>query len=224
MNLTFSSVVFENEHFIAVDKKSGVLSVPSRMGKDDARLVLGLELQKQKQKQIFPVHRLDFEVSGIVIFALSPQSHKWANSAFESKKIQKTYHALSEKKSDEDFRDFSIEQNWRSLLVRGKKRTFEASYGQEALTNARVLKVLPKTEDLPETWLWELHPLTGKSHQLRVEMAKHEAPIVGDALYGSKVAYGISAIALRAVTVDFLQLEGREKWSLPDRLQVPGWG
>ena len=65
MASTYSSVLFENENFIAVDKKSGVLSVPSRMGKEDPRPVLGLELQETLKKQIFPVHRLDFEVSGM---------------------------------------------------------------------------------------------------------------------------------------------------------------
>ncbi|MGE3757267.1 MAG: RluA family pseudouridine synthase [Pseudobdellovibrionaceae bacterium] len=214
MSSTYSSVLFENENFIAVDKKSGVLSVPSRMGKQDPRPVLGLELQEDLKKQIYPVHRLDFEVSGIVIFALNSSAHKWANTAFESRQVHKTYHALSEKKSAQEFSAFKNSQNWQSLLVRGKKRAFEAPYGQEALT---VAKILGENE---KSWLWQLNPLTGRSHQLRVEMAKQGFPILGDTLYGSKIAYDLSSIALRAVVVDFKQLTDFKKWSLPEHLET----
>jgi tRNA pseudouridine32 synthase/23S rRNA pseudouridine746 synthase len=60
---------FQNEAFVILDKDSGVLSVPSRFPDRDERLVAGLELEKLLSKQVFPVHRLDCEVSGILLFA-----------------------------------------------------------------------------------------------------------------------------------------------------------
>lgn len=208
--------VFENENFIAVDKPSGVLTTPSRFGQKDERRVLGLELQEQMKRQIFPVHRLDFEVSGLVLFALNAPAHKWANTAFEGRHIKKIYQALSPRKTESEMKEFQAEQEWRSLLVRGKKRSFEADYGKEAVTRAQIL------EEKGQFCLWRLSPLTGKSHQLRFEMTKQGFPIVGDSLYGSQIPYQSQAIALRAVSVDFSQLTERKKWGLPDALEIFG--
>ena len=60
--------LFQNEHFVIMDKPAMVLTVPDRHQSD--RPCLGLELQKELKTQIFPVHRLDYEVSGLVLFAL----------------------------------------------------------------------------------------------------------------------------------------------------------
>jgi len=75
--------VFENEHFIAVDKPPLWLSTPSRMGKEDARPCLGLLLQEQTGHRLFPIHRLDFEVSGLIFFAKTGLAQSVASGAFE---------------------------------------------------------------------------------------------------------------------------------------------
>lgn len=196
-------IIFENEHLIAADKPHCVLTTPAR-DKNDPRRCLGLELQRRAGQQIYPVHRLDFEVSGLVLFAKNPEAHRIAQKWFEAALVVKTYQAVAESGAGP-----SEWEEWRSKLVRGKRRSFEAPHGSLAITRARVTDVKRGT--------WELQPVTGRPHQLRVEMAKHRAPICGDTLYGAK-AVERPGIALRAVRLDLTGIA--ERLGLPDVLEA----
>jgi len=197
--------VFENTDLLVVIKPHGSLSTPGR-DPDDTRPCLGRELQNEVGTQIFPVHRLDFEVSGLVMFAKSKAAHTAAQQWFEGGVVKKTYQALSRAGGNpKEFADWVL---WRSKLVRGKRRSFEAPHGKEALTEARLLKL---EGDL---WRWELRPLTGRSHQLRFEMSKHGFPILGDELYGGPSAKP-GWIALRAVELNFVNIPDSGRFGLP---------
>ncbi len=199
------SKIFENENWVAVEKPSLWLTVPSRVGEQDERPCLGRILEKQMERRLFPVHRLDYEVSGVVLFALNSDAHRAANQWFEKHLVRKTYHALSCGPVDEKFFKPNV---WRSKLVRGKRRTFAADHGLESITEVKCL-----VGDSPKA-LWELRPLTGRSHQLRFEMAYHGYPILGDALYGG-LAWSGEGIALSARDLDFSALEASERLGLP---------
>ncbi|MBC7372210.1 MAG: RNA pseudouridine synthase [Bdellovibrionaceae bacterium] len=221
-------ILFENENFVAVDKEAMILTTPSREGEDDDRPCLGRELQKHLGVQIFPVHRLDFEVSGIVMFAKNPKAHSTANSWFEHKKVFKTYHAYTGNQtfahipeSVENRRQFfTLDQGeefvWKSRLLRGKRRTYEHKTGKPSETKANYLSI-----DAETGWhQWELFPLTGRPHQLRFELSSHGYPIVGDKLYGSDVEFNQPGIALRAVEIDFSRAPQASSLGLPESLQV----
>ncbi len=197
-------ILFEDEHCVVVDKPPGWLSVPGRTA-DDQRPVVGRELEKQLSTTLLPIHRIDAEVSGALIFAKSKEFHRDANMAFEKHSIKKTYQALTEPGSfaKGDTRE------WRSKLVRGKKRSFEAEYGKMAVTEAEVI------ERGPAHLNWRLNPVTGRPHQLRYELFKHQCPILGDSLYGSKRTWAQGGIALRSLKID-LPTELQEKWALPE--------
>lgn len=198
-------IIFENSQLILVEKLAGWLSTPSRHAENDPRPVLGRQLQEKKGIQIYPVNRLDFEVSGLIVFAKDPKSHATANFWFENRLIKKTYEAVSEGDPSRLQREEKIV--WKSMLQRGKRRTFESPHGKMSETWAfyqghedRFLK-------------WRLEPLTGRPHQLRVHMSMHGFPILGDELYGSTVPYKPNEIALRATKLDFT--------GIPDRLGLP---
>lgn len=199
-------VLFENEHFVVVDKPAGYLSVPSRMPGIDERRVVGTLLQDQVKTQIFPVHRLDFEVSGILLFAKTAQAHRSGNNWFENKKVQKIYSCISANSVA-----FEPGQNyeWKCQLLRGKKRAYESPAGKPSLTRAQLLKRSEKG------LVWNLEPVTGRAHQLRYEMYRHQMPILGDRLYGSQVSWGDEGIALRAFQLHFLDPQAQTQYSLP---------
>jgi tRNA pseudouridine32 synthase/23S rRNA pseudouridine746 synthase len=201
-------IVFQNENFVIIDKPAEVLSVPGRFKEDD-RPVAGLLLQEQIGQRIFPVHRLDFEVSGILVFALNPQAHTNANKWFENKGVTKIYQAYTEgvPPKDQIF-------EWKSILLRGKKRVFESPHGKSSLTHAEFVS----SDDIGLAWI--LKPITGRSHQLRYECSKHGFPIVGDTLYGSQKSWRDKGIALRAQVIQF-PLEAA-KFGLPESLSVTG--
>lgn len=218
-------IIFENQDLIAVDKPALWLSVPSRMGEKDQRTVVGIELQKQKGR-IFPVHRLDEEVSGLLLFARSEKAQKISQAWFEQKQIHKTYQAYASKNWDSEFPEQFLPQkplfpgdleegrefHWKSRIQRGKRRSFESPHGDEAITDAKYLGESEKGMK------WLLHPKTGRSHQLRFEMFKRGFPIIGDKLYGSGEEWHEPGIALRAMSLDLSEIENR--LGLPTLLQL----
>jgi len=214
--------IFQNENFAVVDKPHGSLTVPSRMGDQEHRPCLGLQLQNELGKRVWPVHRLDFEVSGIVLFALTAEAHRAASIWFENHSIRKVYEAWSSSISPSTpTPPLDARQHWKSCLVRGKKRSFEADYGKPAETFATATESMTRFGQ--NVTVWRLEPITGRSHQLRYELRKHDQPIVGDTLYGSPVTLTEhpDTIALRAIELR-LPDEARLNWRLPPEFSVAG--
>ena len=204
--------IFHNEHFIVVDKAPNVLSVPSRLGRLDPRPCLGHILEADLGKTIFPVHRLDYEVQGLILFALTPAAQKAGNAWFENKSITKTYSAIS--KSSRAFNCNEIYE-WKCILLRGKKRAFESPHGKTSLTLAKLVLI-----DEFGFSHWELNPITGRAHQLRYELFRHNEVIVGDSLYGSLEKFTGDGIALRAFKIDFSKTKNREDFFLPENIST----
>lgn len=209
-------VVFRNDHFIILDKPAQVLSVPSRQGDKDLRPCLGFDLQKQINKQVFPVHRLDFEVQGLIMYALNRDSHRAGTSWFENKIIQKTYCAQTYPINSGPT-EFKLNQEmiWKCRILRGKKRAYEAIHGKESITIAKLTNIA-----LSGVFHWELNPVTGRSHQLRYELFRHHHPIIGDVLYGSDRLFESQAIALRSFKIDFSKISDRTKFDLPEKIET----
>ena len=215
MNVT---IVFKNSHFVVIDKPAAVLSVPSRMGRSDPRPVAGISLQEQLGCRIFPVHRLDEDTSGLLMFALSPEASRAANLWFENHEIIKTYEALSIPLASEDVQRWSTEQTWHNRLMRGKKRTYEAAHGKPSVTKARCIAASSENKSV-----WHLQPITGRSHQLRFEMARHGFPVAGDTLYGSEQKSDVEqGIDLRAFKLDLSDCKSRNDFQLPEIISLRG--
>lgn len=218
--------IFQNENFIVCDKAPQVLSVPARE-KDDARACLGLELQKELKTQIFPVHRLDYEVGGLIIYALNSKAHQQAQNWFLKKQIQKNYVAVTSTqnflhwpenvKTDRSLVDLNSAKPfiWKTQMQRGKRRSFESPRGEWAETRAQV------AAHTNSEVLWDLFPVTGKPHQLRFELSRRGFPISGDVLYGSKTSWKYPGIALKAYELDLKKIS--ERLGLPERIQIEKW-
>lgn len=213
--MSFYKIVLENEHFVIVDKKAMVLSVPGRTGEEDGRPVLGKILEEDLKIKIYPVHRLDFEVSGLIVYAKTAEAHKAGNAWFEKKEVHKTYAAISTALPEAQS-NFKVGEplNWKCKLLRGKKRAYESPHGKESLTSA----LLTKVEN--GHFHWELNPITGRSHQLRYELFRHGHPIVGDVLYSSNEKWKEEGIALRSFKIDFSKAPNASKFSLPEILEI----
>lgn len=220
------NILLENKDFVLCDKPSGVLSTPSRM--KDERVCLGTELEKHLNIQIFPVHRLDFEVSGLVLYAKNADSHRAANSWFENRLVDKVYRALCSVQNFDhvplnvpnERKPIDLVQQqefvWKAMMLRGKKRTYESPQGKPSVTEAHYLGSLAGG-----VLRWDLHPVTGRSHQLRFDMSRHGFPILGDELYGSRVKLSNNTIALRAYQIDFSQIPEGKRFGLPSVFTSP---
>lgn len=220
------NVLFENEHFIALDKPAGWLSVVSR-DKDDPRPCLATQLQAKSagQNRIWPCHRLDVEVSGLILFAKNSEAHRAANKWFEDHTIQKIYEALTELPVERESRaklEAALNKSvtWRSIIARGKKRAYESAHGKEAITHAELLEIDGTLSDGTRFWHWHLKPQTGRPHQLRFELFKRQMPVIGDKLYSSNVSFTMSGIALRSIALSFEKIDAKA-WGLPPMLEAP---
>lgn len=218
-------IIFENENFVICDKPCQVLSTPDRHASD--RPCLGLELQKKLNQQIYPVHRLDFEVSGLIMYAKNKRAHQVSQSWFMDKVVTKKYQALT---STQDFSHWpeniqtvrgvlSLQPGqtffWKTQIQRGKRRCFESTHGEWAETKAEVVTLNDGRIS------WNLYPLTGKPHQLRLELSRRGFPILGDKLYGSQfqitqTVWRHGSMALRSIEIDFTAIQ--ERLGLPEKI------
>lgn len=219
--------IFENENFVICNKPSGVLSTPSRFEKQDERACLGTELQSSLGQQIYPVHRLDFEVSGLVLYAKNADAHRKANGWFENRLVDKTYRALTQHQNFEHW-PAEVENprwainlqekshfEWKGKLLKGKRRAFSSPHGKATLTVADYLGV-----NSSGYLQWDLHPITGRSHQLRFDLSRHGFPILGDQLYGSKIVLMDQTIALCSYRIDFSKAPKADQLGLPAIVEI----
>ncbi|MGZ3788263.1 MAG: RluA family pseudouridine synthase [Bacteriovorax sp.] len=203
-------IVFQNSHFIIVDKSPNVLSVPTRLKEEEKRPILGLILEADLGVTLYPVHRLDFEVQGLIMYALTQEAQRAGNGWFENKIVEKIYCAIT--KGHADFKKGETFE-WKCRLLRGKKRAYESPHGKDSITIARLESI-----DESGYFHWELRPVTGRSHQLRYELFRHGMPILGDTLYGSTEKFKSEGIALRAFKIDFSKAFNRKEFSLPETI------
>ena len=154
---------------IAVDKPAGVLTVPGRGVEAPALSALVREIAPDA----LPVHRLDRDTSGVVLFAATRDAHRALNAAFESRRAEKTYLALARG-------DLATPQRVELALAEtrgGRMRAVERG-GLPARTD-----VTPSDRFGAYT-LCTCIPKTGRMHQIRVHLAAIGHPVLGDPVYG----------------------------------------
>lgn len=165
-------VIFENTDILAVDKPVGISTIPERNIEKESVL---LYLSKKYPEKIFVVHRLDKETSGILIFAKNPGAHRFVNDQFSSRRVEKTYIAITQGIIKEE--KGVLESPLRPCGSGRIKVDFES--GKPSITEYEV------TKRLENKTMVRIHPLTGRRHQIRVHFYSIGHPIVGDLLYGN---------------------------------------
>ena len=170
-------IVKENDDLLILDKPAGLLSIPDREGKEISLKVM----LKEKYGEIFTVHRLDKETSGLIVFAKNAASHKYlselfmVNSAGEEKAVRKIYLGLvigvpPEKKATINAPIAEHPAQNGTMMVHRK--------GKVAITDYEV------EEEFGIYSLLRFQIHTGRTHQIRVHMKEIGHPIVCDRIYG----------------------------------------
>ena len=188
------TILYEDEYLLAVDKPAGMLIHPSRSRFDGtlANYVAGYYRRTGQKSAFHPLTRLDRDTFGIVL--LTKNSH--IHCLLQMTPVRKTYHALTlgGPRENSGIIDAPIGRRELPSLLREVRAD-----GKESITEFEVLERGEKLCKLA------LHPITGRTHQLRVHCAHMGWPIVGDPQYGGEKAmeYGWSYQALCAKRLEF---------------------
>lgn len=174
-------IIFENSDFVAVNKPSGLLSIPDRAGNE----ISLKDMLKERYGNIFTVHRLDRDTSGIIIFAKNEAAHKELSRLFESREMEKFYIGLVNGQMINEAGSIDA-----AIMEHPGKTTKMITHvkGKPSLTDYQVLESFRLY-----TWVqFQIH--TGRTHQIRVHMQHIGHSIVCDNIYGDPKPILLSSI------------------------------
>ena len=194
-------VLYEDNHIIAINKKSGDL-VQGDKSKDIplpeiVKLFLKNKYSKPGNVFLGVIHRLDRPTSGVVLFAKTSKALKRFNKIFKDGKIEKTYYAITKnippKQSD-------TLVHWLKKNEKINKSTHFINKHKESKKAILHYKILKK---LINYYLLEIKIETGRHHQIRCQLSAIDCPIKGDLKYGSKRSNKDGSIDLHAKKIIF---------------------
>ena len=195
-------VLYEDNHIIAVNKKAGDLVQGDKTGDKPLGEFVKAHLREKYNKpgNIFcgVIHRLDRPVSGLVLFAKTSKALARMNALFREKTIQKTYWAIVENpplKSEDRLEHYLIKNQQKN-----KSRAYVKPY-EGALNSVLDYTILKK---LDRYTLLQVKPITGRHHQIRVQLSTIGSIIKGDLKYGAKRSNKDASISLHAREINFI--------------------
>jgi 23S rRNA pseudouridine1911/1915/1917 synthase len=195
-------VIYEDNHLVIVNKRSGVIVHGDKTGdktlEEHVKEYIKEEYNKPGAVYLGTVHRLDRPVSGLIIFARTSKALERMNELFRKRHIQKTYWAITRNKPRIKTGKLT---HW---LVKDTVKNVVTAYDEEvpnskkAELNYRYLGTINKHH------LIEVEPITGRSHQIRVQLAAMGCPIRGDLKYGYPKPNPDASINLHSRRVYFI--------------------
>lgn len=190
----YLSLLYVDDSVIVVDKPSGLLSVPGRIAAHQDAVVT-------RVSKVYPsatvVHRLDMATSGVMVLARSKAAHKHLSYQFEQRITQKRYYArlFGTPSTKQGVVDIPLNVDYPNR----PKQKVDWEKGKPATTCYKLVQA--------DSFggLVELHPITGRSHQLRMHMRELGTPILGDRLYSpAKSIDAVERLQLHAQCLRFI--------------------
>ncbi len=191
------NIIFNDQCLMIVEKIAQLLIQPSPRGE---KVTLTSLLAKETGQKVFPCHRLDRQTSGLIIYAKSLPFQQRMMEEFRRGRVEKKYLAFVKgcpKKREGLLKDYIIDREGKILGEAAKP----------AKTAYKVLKVFPGWS------MVELKPLTGRTNQLRIQLAKLGNPILGERKYafGRDFKVKFRRLALHAFYLSFIHPVAKER-------------
>ncbi|MEE9374480.1 MAG: RluA family pseudouridine synthase [Saprospiraceae bacterium] len=184
-----TNILFEDDDFVFINKTPGLLSIPDRFDHDKPNL---RSMLKHHYGDIFTVHRLDMDTSGVIVFAKKAEAHALLSAIWQEGMVTKEYIAITVNTppSTKGIIEGAIREH------KTKKGTYVVSnLGKNSITDYTV------TQSWEEYALLRLSLLTGRTHQIRVHLAYIGCPLLVDPAYGYQSKFYLSSIKKKKVNI-----------------------
>jgi len=201
-DISDADVLYEDNHLIAINKTAGDIVQADDTGDEplDEKVKKYIAKKYNKPNGAFlgVVHRLDRPVSGVILFAKTSKALERINTMFKAREMHKTYYAVTRNRPQPDAGNMV---HW---LVKNPQKNVTKAHDHEVDGSMRAelnYKLLGQVNDY---YLIEVDPITGRPHQIRVQLSALGCPIVGDNKYGYPRGSLRKSISLHARKLQFI--------------------
>jgi 23S rRNA pseudouridine1911/1915/1917 synthase len=201
-DITDKDVLFEDNHLIALNKQAGDIVQSDETGDESldekVKRYIATKYNKPNGAFLGVIHRLDRPVSGVILFAKTSKALDRMNKMFKNREVKKTYWAVVRK------RPLLIEGNLVHWLIKNPQKNITKAYDHDVPGSQRAELNYKIIGELDGYCLIEVDPITGRSHQIRVQLSTLNSPIVGDNKYGYPRGGMKKSICLHAKRLQFI--------------------
>ncbi|MGZ3749716.1 MAG: RluA family pseudouridine synthase [Mucilaginibacter sp.] len=201
-DITDKDILYEDNHLIAVNKRAGDIVQVDDTGDESldekVKKYIAKKYSKPNGAFLGVVHRLDRPVSGVILFAKTSKALDRVNQLFKSREMSKTYFAVVRKRPE------PAEGNLVHWLVKNPQKNVTKAHDHEVPGSLRSELNYKLVAELEGYYLIEVNPITGRPHQIRVQLATLGCPIVGDNKYGYPRGSLKKSICLHARRLRFI--------------------
>ncbi|WP_370527305.1 RluA family pseudouridine synthase [Pedobacter sp. SYSU D00535] len=202
VEITDRDVLYEDNHLIAINKRAGDIVQVDETGDkpldEKVKTYLAKKYNKPNGAFLGVVHRLDRPVSGVILFAKTSKALDRINAMFKGREMKKTYWAVVRNKPVPEAGNLV---HW---LVKNPQKNVTKAFDKEVQGSLRSELNYKLIGELNGYYLIEVDPITGRPHQIRVQLSTLDCPIVGDNKYGYPRGSLKKSICLHAKRLRFV--------------------
>ncbi len=200
-------IIYEDDAIVIVHKPANFLAIPDRYVAEKPNLV---DFLKKRYGEIFVVHRLDKETSGIICYAKNAESHRHLSKQFEDRTVKKIYKVLVEGNVHQP-KGIIDKPIARHVSIAGKMRIHAS--GKASVTHYEV------EQHIGDYTLVQADIKTGRTHQIRIHFAAIGYPLMIDGMYGRQDSFFLSSIKQKKFNIG----KDQEERPLMSRTTLHSW-
>jgi 23S rRNA pseudouridine1911/1915/1917 synthase len=220
-DVTDADVLYEDNHLIAINKRAGDIVQVDDTGDESldekVKRYIAKKYSKPNGAFLGVVHRLDRPVSGVIMFAKTSKALERMNALFKSREIHKTYLAVVRNRPEPEAGNLV---HW---LIKNPQKNVTKPYDHEVQGSLRSELNYKLLGELNGYYLIEVDPITGRPHQIRVQLSTLGCPIVGDNKYGYPRGSLKKSICLHARRIQFIHPIKKEPVDIYAKLPKDGF-
>jgi len=211
-SISEKDILFEDNHIIAINKKPSEIVQGDKTGdeplSDKVKRFLKIKYSKPGDVYLGTVHRLDRPVSGVVLFAKTSKSLSRLNEMFRSREMKKTYWAVVKNKPSK------TSDHLVHYLKKNEQKNMSKAFQKEVPGSSKCELEYNLIASSDNYHLLEVNPLTGRHHQIRVQLSSIGSSIKGDLKYGFPRSNPDGSIHLHARQLEFIHPVKKEKMTV----------